>query len=228
MKALIVDDDRVLADLVAFTLRREGFSVVQAFDGPSAIERWYAEQPDLVILDVNLPKTAEHSNGFSICAMIRAESDVPIIMLTVRGEEEDIVYGLKAGADDYVLKPFSPRQLVARAQAVLRRSKMGQAKSGLIEASGMSLNPTRREVSITGGDPVSLTALEYRLFEYLALHAGRVMPAAELIDHVWGPGAGSGEMLRQLVRRLRLKIEPDPSRPSRIETLPGQGYGLKS
>src|SRR5215211_4120281 len=122
MKVLVVDDDRVLADLVSFTLRRSGYEVLIAGDARTAIERWAEDQPDLIILDVNLPGTAELQDGFAICRRIRSESDVPIILLTVRGEEKDIVYGLEAGADDYILKPFSPRQLVARIQAVLRRS----------------------------------------------------------------------------------------------------------
>src|SRR5512132_2276104 len=121
MKVLVVDDDRVLADLVSFTLRRAGYEVVIAGDAGSAIRRWTEDQPDFIVLDVNLPGTPELQDGFAICRRIRSESDVPIIMLTVRGEEKDIVYGLEAGADDYVLKPFSPRQLVARVQAVTRR-----------------------------------------------------------------------------------------------------------
>ena len=113
MKALIVDDDRVLADVVAFALRREGFQVIQAYDGLSALQRWAEEKPDLVVLDVNLPKM----DGFTVCQRIRRESDTPIIMLTVRSEDNDIVYGLDHGADDYIAMPFSPRQLVARAHA---------------------------------------------------------------------------------------------------------------
>ena len=118
MKALIVDDDRVLADVLAFTLRREGFQVIQAYDGEAALERWAEEQPDLIVLDVNMPRL----DGFAVCRRIREQADTPIILLTVRGEEDDIVHGLKLGADDYITKPFSPRQLVARAQAVLRRA----------------------------------------------------------------------------------------------------------
>ena len=120
MKALIVDDDRVLADILAFTLRREGFEVVQAFDGEAALERWQAERPDIVVLDVNLPRI----DGFAVCRRIRELSDTPIVLLTVRNEEDDIVRGLELGADDYITKPFSPRQLVARALAVLRRAGM--------------------------------------------------------------------------------------------------------
>ena len=115
MKALIVDDDRVLADVVAFTLRREGFEIVMAYDGDTALQRWFNEKPDLVVLDVNLPKL----DGFAVCRRIREQADTPIILLTVRGEEDDVVRGLELGADDYITKPFSPRQLVARTQAVM-------------------------------------------------------------------------------------------------------------
>lgn len=118
MKALIVDDDRVLADVVAFTLRREGFEIVLAYDGQAALQRWSSEKPDLIVLDVNLPKL----DGFAVCRRIREQSDTPIILLTVRGEEDDVVRGLELGADDYITKPFSPRQLVARTQAVMRRA----------------------------------------------------------------------------------------------------------
>ena len=123
MKVLVVDDDRTLSDLVAFTLRREGYETIQAFDGDAALNRWQADNPDIIILDVNLPKR----DGFAVCRAIRqAEDDIPIIMLTVRDEEEDFVKGLGLGADDYVYKPFSPRQLVARVQAIMRRARKPQ------------------------------------------------------------------------------------------------------
>ncbi len=230
MKALVVDDDRVLADLVSFTLRREGFQVVQAQDGLVALQRWEEEQPDIILLDVNLPKTIPPLDGFAICRRIRETSDTPIILLTVRADEDDIVNGLKLGADDYIAKPFSPRQLVARVQAVLRRAGRSPGPTAQ-QVGALSLDLDRREVTITGGDasstPIALTALEARLLDYLMLHAGRILPIQDLIDHVWGPGGGDRDMLRQLVRRLRTKIEPDPAQPIYIETVAGQGYGLK-
>lgn len=226
MRALVVDDDRVLADLVSFTLRREGFQVIQASDAESALQRWSEELPDIILLDVNLPKTGPISDGFAVCRKIREKSDVPIILLTVREDEDDIVFGLQVGADDYILKPFSPRQLVARVQAVLRRSTRTTAVS-VQEAGGLRLDPERREASVDGGEPVVLTALESRLLEYLMLNAGHILPIPDLISHVWGPGGGDRDMLRQLVRRLRSKIEPDPANPTFIETVPGRGYGLK-
>lgn len=225
MKALVVDDDKVLADLVTFALRREGFEVVQAQDGESALQRWEQEKPDIVILDVNLPKTVPALDGFTVLRRIREKSDTPIIMLTVRGEEDDIVHGLKIGADDYVVKPFSPRQFTARVQAVLRRATPGSGP-GLMEVGDLSLDTDRREVKIKGEAIASLTALENRLLEYMMLYAGHILTIPDLIDHIWGPGGGDRDMLRQLVRRLRVKIEPDPSHPILIETVPGKGYGL--
>ncbi len=225
MKALVVDDDRVLADLVAFTLRRESFQVIQAQDGETALKRWADEQPDIIILDVNLPKTVPSLDGFTVCRRIRESSDTPIILLTVRDAEDDIVFGLKMGADDYILKPFSPRQLVARVQSVLRRASKAPAAANL-QAGLLALNASRREARIGQSSPISLTALECRMLEYMLLNAGQVLPMQDLIDHIWGPGGGNRDMLRQLVRRLRTKIEPDPAKPVYIETVPGLGYGV--
>jgi DNA-binding response OmpR family regulator len=220
-KALVVDDDRVLADLLAFTLRRAGFEVVKAHDGESALEQWVEGQPDIVVLDVNLPKM----DGFAVCKQIRQQGETPIILLTVRDDEDDIVRGLELGADDYISKPFSPRQLVARAQAVLRRS--GKAATPAQRAVGtLTLDPERRIASSDAGSSISLTPLECRLLDYLMLNAGRVVTTDSLIDHVWGAEGGDRDMLRQLVRRLRSKIEPDPSSPIYIETVPATGYGF--
>jgi DNA-binding response OmpR family regulator len=222
MKALIVDDDRVLADVVAFALRREGFQVIQAYDGPTALQRWADENPDLIILDVNLPGL----DGFTVCQRIRKEADTPIIMLTVRSEDGDIVYGLDLGADDYIAKPFSPRQLVARAHAVLRRTGQSLAVSPR-QVGDLILAPSRREVRIGKSEPpIALTPLEGQLLHYLMVNAGQVLTIDAIIDHVWGPVGGDRDMLRQLVRRLRAKIEPDAARPRYIKTLPGLGYGL--
>lgn len=229
MKILVVDDDRVVADLVVFTVRRAGYEAVMANDAASTIRRWAEDQPDLVILDINLPGAPGLQDGFAICRHIRSESDVPIILLTVRGEEKDIVYGLEAGADDYVLKPFSPRQLVARIQAVLRRGR-GPDKSQrprTLSMDGLDFNPRLREVSLADDTTKSLTSLESRLLEYLMLNAGQVLTTDDLISDVWGAGGGSPEMLRQLIRRLRTKIEPDPTEPFYIQNLPGLGYAFK-
>ncbi|HSR34080.1 MAG TPA: response regulator transcription factor [Anaerolineae bacterium] len=230
MKALIVDDDRVLADVLAFTLRREGYQVVLAYDGEAALRCWQEEEPDLVVLDVNMPRL----DGFSVCRRIREQANTPIILLTVRGEEDDIVHGLELGADDYITKPFSPRQLVARAHAVLRRA--GRATTPAIRQAGeLLLDPVRRELRVGEGDAVSLTPLESRLLDYLILNAGHVLTAEAIIGHVWGAQGGDRDMLRQLIHRLRSKIilahgqgasDPKAACPVYIETVPGLGYGL--
>jgi DNA-binding response OmpR family regulator len=221
MKALIVDDDRVLADIVAFALRREGFEIILADDGAAGLQRWEEEDPDLIILDVNLPKM----DGFEVCRKIRERSTTPIIMLTVRGEDDDIIRGLEIGADDYIPKPFSPRQLVARAYAVLRRA--GQmAVPSPHQVGDLQLGPNRREARIGDGEIIPLTPLEGKLLTYLMINAGQVLTADAIIDYVWGPRGGDRDMLRQLVHRLRDKIELDPGNPTHIKTVPGLGYGL--
>ena len=222
MKALVVDDDRVLADVVAFALRREGFQVIQAYDGPSALQRWAEEKPDLIVLDVNLPKM----DGFTVCQRIRREAETPIIMLTVRSEDEDVIHGLELGADDYIAKPFSPRQLVARANAVLRRTGQIPVQSSR-QVGYLNLSPSAREVRVGNGEPISLTPLEGRLLDYLMVNAGQVLTFDAMIDHVWGPEGADRDMLRQLVRRLRSKIEPDPASPRYIITTPSLGYSLE-
>jgi len=227
MKALIVDDDRTLADLLAFTLRRAGFEPHLAYDASSAVQVFNQTAIDIVILDVNMPGAPGLKNGFDVCRHIRKTSNVPIILLTVRDDEEDIIKGLKIGADDYVLKPFSPRQLVARVQTVLRRSGMGAAQnSEPFTHKDLVFDPNLRQFTRSGEEPVSLTRLEARLLAYFMLNSGQVLLTETLIDHIWGVGGGSAEMLRQLVRRLRVKIEKEPGEPALIINLPGVGYGL--
>ncbi|MCJ7536873.1 MAG: response regulator transcription factor [Anaerolineales bacterium] len=221
MKALIVDDDRVLADVIAFTLRREGFEVIQAFDGTAALKRWTQDQPDIVVLDVNLPAMS----GFEVCRQIREKANTPIVLLTVRGEEEDIVQGLNIGADDYIVKPFSPRQLVARIRAVLRRA--GQISiSNVLQVGNLKFIPNQRKVILGESEPILLTYLENRLLDYLMVNSGRVLETESIIDHIWGPSSADRDMLRQLIRRLRIKIEADPANPFYIRTVPGLGYGF--
>jgi DNA-binding response OmpR family regulator len=228
MKILVVEDDRVVADLILFTMRRAGYEAVMANDAVSALRRWQEDQPGLILLDINLPGTPDLKDGFAICKRIRKESDLPIILLTVRGEEDDIVNGLEAGADDYILKPFSPRQLVARIQAVLRRTSAGgSARPATFSIKGLEFNPKLREVRLENGQTASLTSLESRLLESLMLNEGQVLTVDDLISDIWGAGGGSSEMLRQLVRRLRAKVEPDPSTPLYIHNIPGVGYTLK-
>jgi DNA-binding response OmpR family regulator len=222
MKVLIVEDDLVLADVLSFVLRRAGFDLCTAYDGQEALEQWQAESPDLIILDLNLPKL----DGFSVCRRIRAESGTPIIILSVRSEEDDIVQGLELGADDYIIKPFSPRQLVARAQALLRRAGAPVVPLSPLVSGELTLDLSRSEVYRQDELLAQLTRLECRLLEVLMYNSGQVLPTDLLIDRVWGPTGGDRAMLKQLVYRLRRKIEPDPSEPTYIETVSGVGYTL--
>ncbi|MEP7290339.1 MAG: response regulator transcription factor [Chloroflexota bacterium] len=222
MKALVVDDDLVLADVVSFTLRRAGFEVVLAHDGRAALERFREEMPQIVILDVELPEM----DGLEVCRAIRAQSDVPIIMLTVRDSDEDVVRGLQLGADDYIGKPFSPAQLVARAQAVVRRSGQNPQPKRLSFA-GITLDPERHAVYLAEGEAVQLTPLEHKLLETFVINREQVLPFDLLIDRVWGHDGGDKAMLKQLVYRLRRKIEPEEGeRAVYLEAIPGVGYAL--
>jgi len=223
MRVLVVDDDLQLAALIAFTLRREGFEVIKAADGEAALAAWEAQQPDLVILDVNLPRL----DGYKVLRRIRAAGPTPVIMLTVRDEEDDMVQGLDLGADDYIAKPFSPKNLLARIRAVLRRS--GKQPPADLTFGDLTLDVDRQEVRRAGGEAIKLTPLEFRLLHYLFVNQGQVLPSDMIIEYVWGYGdSGDRAALKQLVRRLRLKIEPDPGTPRYIETVPGVGYTLGS
>ncbi|MFN2145169.1 MAG: response regulator transcription factor, partial [Anaerolineales bacterium] len=180
MKTLVVDDDRVLADVIAFTLRREGCEVIKAYDGASGLQRWESDHPDLVILDVNMPKM----DGFEVCRRIREKGDTPIILLTVRGEEDDIVHGLEIGADDYIVKPFSPRQLVARYKAIMRRAGDTEPPA-VLQIGGLVFEPDKRRVKVLArGLEVSLTPLENRLLRSLLVNAGQVLTYDTIIDNV--------------------------------------------
>jgi DNA-binding response OmpR family regulator len=222
MKLLLVEDDLALSDVLAFTLRRAGFDIVTAYDGLAGVHAWEEESPDLVVLDLNLPKL----DGLAVCRRIRSQSETPIIMLTVRGEDEEVVRGLETGADDYVIKPFSPNQLVARVRAVLRRAGMTPTP-GTLSAADLTLDRSRNEATRPDQSPIRLTPLETRLLESLMLNVGRVLSADTLINVVWGAEGGDRAMLKQLVYRLRSKIESDPSQPTLIETIPGVGYALR-
>jgi DNA-binding response OmpR family regulator len=223
MKALIVDDDLALVDVIDFTLRRAGFTTVFAHDGATALSRWESESPDLIILDWNLPKL----NGLEVCRRIRAQADTPIIILSVRSSEDDVVKGLEIGADDYIIKPFSPRQLVARAEALLRRAKVSYYSAEPISTGKLTLDASRSQVTVNDGPLIKLTKLESRLLEILMLNNGMVLSVDTLIDHIWGPAGGERTMVKQLVYRIRKKIESDPADPQFIETIGGVGYSLK-
>jgi two-component system response regulator RegX3 len=224
MKILVVDDDLELLGLITYALRQAGYLTVEASDGVVALTVFEREEPDLVILDVNLPRLS----GLEVCRKIRSSSKVPVMMLTVRGREEDQVEALDIGADDYLTKPFSPRTLLARVRALLRRSGGGTEKPAPLAAGDFLLDLERQAVSLTGREPVRLTKLELRLLQLLLANAGHTIPSERLLRHVWGNRASDDrQLLKQLVHRLRLKIEPDVTEPRYLVTVSGVGYSLR-
>jgi DNA-binding response OmpR family regulator len=224
MKILVVDDDLELQRLIAFALRQAGYLVLEAGDGPTALAAFESERPDLVLLDVNLPRM----NGFEVLRRLRAlGAKVPIMMLTVRAGEEDQVRGLDLGADDYLAKPFSPRTLLARVRAHLRRT--GADRGAPVAQGDLALDAERQSVSVAGREAVHLTQLEFRLMQLLIANAGHSLPTERLTTHVWGRrGMGDRQMLKQLVHRLRRKIEADPAEPRYLRTVSGLGYILEA
>jgi DNA-binding response OmpR family regulator len=222
VKILIVDDDRELRELVGFVVRRAGYEVVEAGDGPEAVRQHAAERPDLVILDVNLPGF----DGFEVCRRIRAESDTAVMMLTVRGEEADQVRGLDLGADDYLAKPFSPTSLLARVRAVLRRR--GTDRPAPLGSGAIVLDPDLQTVSVESAPPVRLTNLEFKFLQLMVGTPNRTVPPERLVRHVWGHrGNDDRQLLKQLVHRVRQKIETDPADPRFLKTVSGVGYRLE-
>jgi DNA-binding response OmpR family regulator len=221
MKVLVADDDRDLRDLVGFTLTQAGYLVIKAADGTGALRSVAEEAPDLVILDINMPG----ASGFQVCEVVRRNSRVPIMMLTVRGEEEDLVRALELGADDYLTKPFSPRTLLARAKALLRRA--GTEGASVLSNGRLSLDADEHSLAIADAPPIRLTKLELRLLQLLLANAGRTVSSDRLLIHVWGHrGSGDRQLLKQLVHRLRQKIERDPAIPQILQTAAGAGYKL--
>jgi DNA-binding response OmpR family regulator len=222
MKVLVVDDDLELLRLIAFALRQAGYMVVEAQDGPSAVAAFERERPELVVLDVNMPRL----NGFEVLKRIRAtSSSTPVMMLTVRSAEEDQVQGLDLGADDYLTKPFSPRTLLARVRALLRRA--GVEKPAPLSSGDLVLDLETQSVRVRGAAPVRLTNLEARLLQLLLANGGHTLPLERLTSHVWGyRGLGDRQLLKQLVHRLRRKIEEDPADPRYLVTVSGLGYAL--
>jgi DNA-binding response OmpR family regulator len=221
MKIFAVDDDPDLLALVGFALSQAGFVVVKAADVASALRVFASESPDLAILDINLPG----GSGFEICEAIRRQSRIPIMMLTARGEEEDLVRALDLGADDYLTKPFSPRTLLARVRALLRRA--GLEAGGAMTAGTLHLDLEAHALRLGDGAPIRLTKLETRLLQILIANAGHVVGTERLLTHVWGHrGSGDRQLLKQLVHRLRQKIEGDPAEPELLRTESGAGYRL--
>ncbi len=223
----MVDDEPNIREVVGQYLRRDGYVVVSASDGEEALRLYRRDQPDLVVLDLMLPGLG----GYEVCRQIQAEGRVPLIMLTARGEEEDRIVGLGLGADDYVVKPFSPRELVARVTAVLRRVSEPPAVGTNLEVlafDGLRIDPSTREVLVRDV-PVTLTALEFDLLYYLASHPRRVFTRDQLMKEVWGYAfAAETSTVTVHIRRLREKIEADPGRPRYVQTVWGVGYRFGS
>lgn len=223
MKILVVDDDLELLPLIAFALRQAGYLTLEARTGEEALSTIRAERPDLVILDVNLPGI----DGLEVCRTLRDAGDCTLVLLlTVRATEDDLVQGLDRGADDYLAKPFSPRTLLARVRALLRRG--GVEGSRQESAGGLVIDEGFQAVRLPNGQTVRLTPLEFRLVQLLAANIGRPVASERILRHVWGsPMGGDRQHLKQLIRRVRQKIEADPVSPQIIRTVPGIGYEIQ-
>ncbi|GAA2388929.1 MULTISPECIES: response regulator transcription factor [Gordonia] len=221
---LIVEDEESLADPLAFLLRKEGFEASIVNDGSEAVSTFERVNPDIVLLDLMLPGVS----GTEICKSIRAKSAVPVIMVTARDSEIDKVVGLELGADDYVTKPYSARELIARIRAVLRRGGVvaddEDAAIGVVEVGPVRMDVQRHTVTVSG-EEVTLPLKEFDLLEYLLRNSGRVLTRSQLIDRVWGADyVGDTKTLDVHVKRLRSKVEPDPSQPRHLITVRGLGY----
>ena len=219
---LVVDDEPIVREVVVRYLEREGYTTLEADDGDDARDLLERESPDLVVLDVMLPRT----DGLELCRWIRARSELPVIMLTARGEEADRIVGLELGADDYVTKPFSPRELAARVRTVLRRARSGTTGSERIVFGDVELDAQTRDVRKDGAE-LRLTAKEFDLLWFLARHPRRVFGRDQLMSRVWGyEAAVDTGTVTVHVRRLREKIEDDPSQPRHLQTVWGVGYRI--
>lgn len=222
---LIVEDEESLADPLAFLLRKEGFDPIVAHDGKTALEEFARHEVDIVLLDLMLPGMS----GTDVCKQLRATSSVPVIMVTARDSEIDKVVGLELGADDYVTKPYSSRELIARIRAVLRRGgeaveEAEEFEDQILEGGRVRMDVERHTVSVDG-EPVSMPLKEFDLLEYLLRNAGRVLTRGQLIDRIWGADyVGDTKTLDVHVKRLRSKIESEPSRPQHLVTVRGLGY----
>jgi DNA-binding response OmpR family regulator len=217
---LVVDDERKIAHLVRDYLENAGFRVVVAYDGKVAMAQFRHEQPDLVVLDLNLPEM----DGIDVARAIRRERNTPIIMLTARVEETDRIVGLELGADDYVTKPFSPRELVARVRAVLRRASESEPSSPLLRVHDLAIDVEKRTVD-RGGEAIDLTTTEFDLLTVLAREPGRVFSRMDLLDRVQGTAfEGYERTIDVHIKNLRKKLEPDARRPTYILTVYGAGY----
>ncbi|QDQ15466.1 response regulator transcription factor [Streptomyces spectabilis] len=225
-RVLVVDDDLTVAEVVTGYLERAGYAVDRAVDGPGALDRAAAREPDLVVLDLMLPGM----DGLEVCRRLRARGPVPVIMLTARGDEDDRILGLEIGADDYVTKPFSPRELVLRVESVLRRSRAAEPAprpGAYLRAGALALDPAARRATKHGVD-LALTVREFDLLAHFLRHPGRAFGREELMREVWGWDFGDLSTVTVHVRRLRGKVEDDPGAPRLIQTVWGVGYRLET
>ncbi|MFW0860590.1 MAG: response regulator [Dethiobacter sp.] len=226
-RILVVDDEKTIVKGLKFSLEKEGYEVLAAYDGAEALSLFKKENPDLIVLDLMLPEV----DGFEVCRRIRKGSEVPIIMLTARGEDIDKILGLELGADDYVTKPFNPRELTARIKAILRRSQIpsGKDQTGMqvIRLQDLQIDLFQRKVRIRDKE-VDLTSKEFALLSLLASHPGRVFSREKLLEHVWGYDYyGDVRTVDVHIRHMREKIEPDPATPQLILTVWGAGYKFR-
>ncbi len=222
MKIMVADDDRDMVDMLSYWLKGHGYDVVRAFDGEQAIKRWRETLPDLVILDIQMPKL----DGFEVCRQMRVETNSMVLILSAHDREEDEVRGLELGADDYLRKPFTPRQLLARIKALMRRSTgiRGHGNNSVITVGPVTLDAMRHEV-VRDGTKVRLTPTESRLLHLLISHTGQVLTTDMIIERVWGyDEAGDSGLVKTHIRHIRQKVEPDPNSPQYIMTVPGVGY----
>ncbi|MEU8779448.1 response regulator transcription factor [Streptomyces sp. NPDC048606] len=227
-RVLVVDDDPTVSEVVAGYLERSGFTVHRAADGPAALEAAARYRPDLVVLDLMLPGM----DGLEVCRRLRADGDgrrtLPVVMLTARGDEEDRILGLEVGADDYVTKPFSPRELVLRVRSVLRRASAAVTEEEpVLAAAGLTVDPAARRATKDGAE-LALTLREFDLLTYFLRHAGQVCDRERLMRDVWGWDFGDLSTVTVHVRRLRAKIERDPADPRLIRTVWGAGYRFEA
>ena len=220
----MVDDERAITDLLEYNLQQDGYRVLIAHDGHQALQLVQEEQPSLIILDLMLPGI----DGLDVCRALRREGATPIIMLTARGEEVDRVVGLELGADDYVTKPFSVRELMARVKAVLRRAASGEMHTPAVRRTGgLEIDTLSREARVDGV-PVDLTAIEFQLLEVLSRHAGQALSREQLLDQVWGYDYyGNDRAVDSVVKRLRAKLRQAGCNPALIATVRGVGYKLE-
>jgi two-component system KDP operon response regulator KdpE len=223
-RILVVDDDPLIVRLVRLHLERAGHTVLTATTGQQALDVAADELPEMIILDLMLPVL----DGYEVCRRIRSFSLAPVIMLTAKGEQVDKLRGFEMGADDYLTKPFAPQELMARVQAVLRRSQQGAAPTtpAVVRCGDIAIDLVRRRVTVKD-EPVKLTPTEFQLLQHLAVHAGKVLSHTELLTTVWGPEyRDDRDYLWAYVRHLRRKLEPDPEHPTHIRSEPGYGYVL--